>query len=356
MIVTAVFPPSERNQTADLLKGVAVILMIQVHLVEQFATFEIFQSSIGRVSLFLGGPPAAPVFLAAMGYFAARSRKPLLLQLRRGVLLMLGGIALNLGLNANLLFAIHQGRFELDPLAFIFGADILPLAGLSIIVIALMRVVIKERWLAYLFAAFLVAAVPPFLPNPDTATNAALVYIMPFFGGNAWWSYFPLFPWLAYTLLGFAFAVVNKNRQTYHSLSVRAKVILVIVVTVLLVATSPYAVPAITELHLYYHHGILLSLWITAFLGVWLIVASRIENTIGSQAPMRYLKWLGRNVTSAYVFQWLLIGNLATELYRTQSIAQVLGWFVAIMLATSILILIYQKSKLTAVTARASSV
>ncbi len=356
MIAAAASTPSERNQTADLFKGVAVILMIQVHLVEQFATLEIFHSSIGRLSLFLGGPPAAPVFLAVMGHFAARSRKPLLLQLRRGALLMLAGIALNLGLNANLLYSIHQRRFELDPLAFIFGADILPLAGLSLIVISLLRTMLKERAPAYLFAALLVAAIPPYLPNPDTDTNAALVYIMPFFGGNAWWSYFPLFPWLAYPLLGFAFAVANTNRNMYHLLGGRAKAVLIPLVSLLLVATSPYAVPAITELHIYYHHGILLFLWMTAFLGVWLIAASRIEYTFGSHAPLRYLMWLGRNVTSAYVFQWLLIGNFATELYRTQSFAQVIGWFVAVTMTTTLLIMIYQRSKLMLATGRASSV
>ena len=60
-----------RNRTADLLKGVTVILMVQVHLVELFAQQQIFNSYMGSVLLFLGGPPAPPVFMAVMGYFIA---------------------------------------------------------------------------------------------------------------------------------------------------------------------------------------------------------------------------------------------------------------------------------------------
>lgn len=91
-----------RNGTADLLKGVAVVLMIQVHLFEQFATIDLFEGIAGRVSLFFGGPPAAPVFLAVMGYFISHSRKTTAHQIRRGILLILGGILLNIGLNAKI--------------------------------------------------------------------------------------------------------------------------------------------------------------------------------------------------------------------------------------------------------------
>ena len=31
----------------------------------------------------------------------------------------------------------------------------------------------------------------------------------------------------------------------------------------------------------------------------------------------KYIKWLGKNVTIMYVLQWILIGNTATEIYKT---------------------------------------
>ncbi|MBU2466561.1 MAG: DUF1624 domain-containing protein, partial [Bacteroidetes bacterium] len=62
---------SQRLLLPDLLKGIAVVLMIQVHLTELFARPAFFDSVAGKVSLFLGGPAAAPVFMAVMGYFLA---------------------------------------------------------------------------------------------------------------------------------------------------------------------------------------------------------------------------------------------------------------------------------------------
>jgi uncharacterized membrane protein len=65
----------DRDGTADLLKGFAVLFMIQVHIMEQFATPDTCNSIIGKISMFLGGPFCAPVFMAVMGYFLAFSSK-----------------------------------------------------------------------------------------------------------------------------------------------------------------------------------------------------------------------------------------------------------------------------------------
>ena len=106
---------AQRNITADLLKGIAVILMIQVHIVELFAQQEIFDSYLGKILLFLGGPPAAPVFMTVMGYFIAKQNKPLKLNLIRGIKLILLGFVLNIGLNFHLFIKIIRGEFLINP-------------------------------------------------------------------------------------------------------------------------------------------------------------------------------------------------------------------------------------------------
>lgn len=340
--------PTERNQTADLLKGIAVVLMIEVHLVEQFATLDLFGSAIGRISLFLGGPPAAPVFLAVMGFFLARSPRSAASLAKRGALLVVGGILLNLGLNANLLYAIHQGRFDLDPLAFVFGADILPAAGLSIILIAIARTYARARVLPYILAACSIAGVTPLLSTiaADPSSNA-IHYALPFLFGNSWWSYFPLFPWFAYPLLGVAFANASGLRSRFLSLHTTYRWLTVGAVAAMLLVTVPYALANITELHRYYHHDIRLMIWISGFLFVWLMMVMNAEQLFGTSAAFRYLKWLGRNVTSAFVFQWLLIGNIATEIYRTQDLKQLALWFIGIMAATTLLTYAFQAMRRT---------
>jgi hypothetical protein len=38
-----------------------------------------------------------------------------------------------------------------------------------------------------------------------------------------------------------------------------------------------------------------------------------------------------------YVFQWLIIGNIATAIYQSQNEIQLTAWFIAILAATTVL-------------------
>ncbi|MBX2991686.1 MAG: DUF1624 domain-containing protein [Bacteroidetes bacterium] len=344
-----------RNQTADLLKGLAVVFMILVHLVELFSTPAIYESIAGRVALFLGGPPAAPVFMAVMGYFLASSRKSFFQQIRRGVFLFLGGVLLNIGLNLNLLFSIRSGRFDLDPLAYIFGADVLPLAGLSVMAIALLRTIFRQSWIAYLILAFAAAALTPLLHNIESS-DPFLKYIVPFFWGKSSWSYFPLFPWLAYPLLGYAYKIGSESFTLHSQMTPLIRLLLLAFCACCLLMFSKNALAISVDLSRYYHHSLSFTLWVALFLCAWSLLVSFFEEHTGNTLPVLYIKWIGRNVTAAYVFQWLFIGNLATELYRTQTVIQTLIWFFVVLAATSCCIPIWQRLKPKLATLLASSV
>jgi uncharacterized membrane protein len=58
----------KRLPIPDLLKGLAIILMIQVHITELFLDHAGRESIVGKISLFLGGPFTAMVFMIVMGY------------------------------------------------------------------------------------------------------------------------------------------------------------------------------------------------------------------------------------------------------------------------------------------------
>jgi hypothetical protein len=81
----------------------------------------------------------------------------------------------------------------------------------------------------------------------------------------------------------------------------------------------------------------LFFLWVSEFLVVWIGLHRLCEEHFGAAAPLRWLKYLGRNVTLCYVIQWLLIGNIATTLYRSQTLASWGLWVVAIVTATTLL-------------------
>lgn len=329
----------KRNQTADLLKGLAVIFMIQVHIMEQFATPAIYDSIIGKISLFLGGPPCAPVFMAVMGYFLVSADKPFLYYLKRGAILLTTGLLLNLARSANLLHYIFLGQSSADPFFYIFGVDILLLAGLSIIIIALLKIIFKKNYIFYFILAIIIALASPFLETFGTPANS-LSYLNAFFWGNFEWSYFPLFPWCAYILLGFAFRLFCEKENFFSKYSSSHSLVLSIPLLIASGLTINYAVGIAHDLNGadgYYHHGILFFAWMIMFMSGYIMLIHLIEHNAGKHLITRFIKWVGKNVTAIYIIQWIIIGNIATEIYQTQEKAALVYWFLGITATTCVL-------------------
>jgi len=325
-----------RKSTPDLLKGIAVMMMVQVHLAELFATESFTAGFWGKMSLFYGGPPAAPVFMIVMGYFAMLSDRDFGTLILRGVKLILLGLILNIMLNAHALIRIFFGTLELDPLKFIFGADILPLAGLSIIIIALLRLTFGKNPLPFLVLLIITLIMPFF--NPLFLTEGRASYGMAFIAGNYSWSYFPLFPWLAYPLSGCLLSVFERAPRV-KTLFEKHWIWILVISLSLVLTTAWFAVPQIVSLPLYYHHNVLLFLWIILFIFIWYSLFHKLNSGSPRAWPLVYLQWVGKNVTAFYVFQWIIIGNLATWLYHTQRSWHLILWFVSITGVVSLLVL-----------------
>ena len=338
----------KRDGTADLLKGFAVLFMIQVHLMEQFVSPDIYSSLIGKTSMFLGGPFCAPVFLAVMGYFLAYSSKPLFYFLKRGVLLFLGGILLNTARSANLLIQIIQGKLELDPWFYILGADILTLAGLSLLLTGIMRIMFREKAWLYAISAIIVAAISPLL-NRAGSTGLFPSHFRAFLWGTEAWSYFPVFPWFAYVLAGYSFRLFLKQSPVAMKIDIQTRIIYFIPAWIGVIITIPFA-SAITH-NLdgpdgYYHHGILFFGWVLLFLLSYLVVVKLIEINCGENRILGFVKWIGQKVTMLYIIQWLIIGNLATWLFHSQGLFQFIGWFFLVTIATILTGLLVDKIRL----------
>lgn len=125
----------------DLLKGFVVFLIGPVHILETFNDYPGRESLFGKILLLLGGPFGVPIFMMVMGYFVASSKKRTAQNVLRGVLIFILGILLNIGLNFNLLLKIWIDDWQFDLLQSIFGIDIFFLAGLSIIVLSVLKAI-----------------------------------------------------------------------------------------------------------------------------------------------------------------------------------------------------------------------
>ncbi len=328
-----------RNRTADLLKGVAVLAMIQVHIVELFAKQPIFDSMLGSVLLFIGGPPAAPVFMVIMGYFIAHTaknntRKSII----RGLKLIAGALLLNIGLNSHLFVKIYNQTIITSPLPYLFGVDILFLAGFSVIIISILNVFFKKNIIPYIIVIgiiFMVNAVP--YPNIQGVSSylTAMVY------SDNWWSYFPIIPWLAYPITGYVgFIILPQVTQLFKKKHL--SLLIFFVSLMILIFSISYGIDVASNLHNYYHHNFLYYLFVLNFIILWSMLFNKITFSV-SNVITNFIEWTGRNVTVIYIFQWLLIGNIATAIYKTQSGFQIVIWFFAIVIISSVLTLLYNK-------------
>jgi len=205
--------PPARLPEIDLIRGLSVAMMIVVHTLLYFATAETQRRGLGHVILVLG--KATATFVVCLGLsFSLSRRQALPAALRRGGRLLAYGYLLNFGKFLLPLyvfrtlppaFLVDMGRRPGDPanLPFLLLlGDILHLAGLSTMVLAGLRH-LRVGPLATLGLAAAVALAAPLLWGLRTA-EPVTAYLCDLLFGQTYTVFFPLFPWLAYALVGLA--------------------------------------------------------------------------------------------------------------------------------------------------------
>lgn len=339
-IINNYFYSPDRNQVADLLKGFAVIFMIQVHITENFLIEKLHNESFGIISFLLGGTPAAPVFMFLMGFFIS-TNKEFLFYFERGVILFLIGILLNIGLNLS--FLIHYFQNQIigeNPLDYILSVDILPFAGLSLIIIGLIKEAFGSRYYLYLILGLSLAIVSDFIAPLSNNLNMSLKYLLSFVYGISDWSYFPLIPWLFYPMIGFSFRLFSEKYKSNN------KMFFIIIATIILILLAKKSFDQIIVLKKYYHHGFFLAIWNLSFMIIWTYIISVLEKYAGKTIILTFIKWLGKNVTTVYIIQWLIIGNLSIYLYDSLNQTQFFLCLIIVILATSLITFMVEKFKL----------
>jgi len=167
---------------------------------------------------------------------------------------------------------------------------------------------------------------------------------MAFLGGSYSWSYFPVFPWMAYPLLGYAFYYFKEELLSgSYSITRRKNIWLVILSFIIVVITGIGPFFQTIDLPRYYHHNWSYYLWVIGFLCWYLSFSMFVNDLLKSNIIMKYVHWLGKNVTVIYVLQWLIIGNIATEIYQSQTLTFMFYWFIGVLSLVSILTHLYDR-------------
>jgi uncharacterized membrane protein len=204
--------PASRHGAIDGVRGVAVIAMIIVHCFAFYAAYDTQENSAGFVILDVGKLTA--VFILCMGVSSAfsRRREPGDLA-RRGAQLLLYGYGLNVlkfivpwlvfrNLPAGLVTDLgwEPGSTEAF-LHLLFLGDILHMCGLSLLVLAGLRTLGAGPW-HLVSLGTVVASVAPLLWGVRGGGPIA-TYLCDLLFSERFTVFFPLFPWMAYMLVGF---------------------------------------------------------------------------------------------------------------------------------------------------------
>jgi uncharacterized membrane protein len=171
-------------------------------------------------------------------------------------------------------------------------------------------------------------------------------YIAAFLYGSSTWSYFPVFPWISYPLLGI---IMFKFKNKIYCNFLRKpifKISIGVLFIIYLFFTLTYAISVSSNLNAYYHHGLTFFLWTAIFLAFYRFIVFEIDNLLGKSLIFKYIKWLGQNATAIYVIQWILIGNIATVIYKSiDNPFILLAAFIGILLFSSIISFLYLQIK-----------
>ncbi len=327
----------------DLLKGLAVLFMIQVHIMELFMDTAGRESLFGKLSMFLGGPFAAVVFMLVMGYFVAKNHKMPSQNAVRGIKIFILGFLLNIGLNFHLLLKIKFAAWPYNPLEYLFGVDILYLAGLSIVVLSGLKFLAKGKGWAALVLLLTIAGLTGFMN--EKLMPAGTNYVLPFVAGAWRWSYFPLFPWLVYPLAGFAYAEFEGIIIPFFTRQKTMSVILTTVLAGLVLLFSRQGIDTTSHLPLYYHHTFGYFLWAIGLVLLWILALRFLMQQFPETYAGNFFCRMGKSVTLIYVIQWLIIGNISTAIFQTQGIGSFWYWFAGIFAASVLLTLLLEKVK-----------
>lgn len=302
-----------RLTTFDIAKGLAVLLMIMIHVLDFYGLPEVRAGAFGATLKFAVGWPAASMFVFIMGVFVSYTANSSLRQdLLRAAALFALGYALNLGrstvpmwLSIELGLVTSADVAPHTPLSELLIVDVFQFAGLALGICALLRHGLARPGY-WLIAALAVAFVSPLLWDARSG-NPLLDEVLKLFVGNQrQGAMFPLFPWLAYPLLGMIMGHWLRRQPDLHSALRRCMLtgLVLMAAAALLIATDPsYHIAD----NLRSGPGLILF-----FTGLILVVLSGchllVQHLAQHNRALALLRFWGERVTAIYVVQWLLIG------------------------------------------------
>ncbi len=309
-----------RQTELDVARGLAIIFMVFVHVQMFFSTDELVNSLLGDTVDFLGGIPAAPVFMFLMGIGFLYTKKNDPIQfIKRGILILFSGYLLNFlrGSLPELINYFSDGNKEHLNLMkeHFIEIDILQFAGLSIIFFGILKLAKMNNWgIALLGLSF---ALLNFVILGIKVDRYFLQAVTGLFWGSSDFSSFPFLSWIFYPISGYLFAtflIRCVNKKLFYKLVLIGSLLLMVSFTFLFVDIFKLDIGMNSEMG-YYHHNLSANIIYVLFCLFWISILFFSVQSLPQFLIIQFKRW-SKNVTEIYFIHWVMIGWLGLILHE----------------------------------------
>ena len=303
---------NSRVEAFDFARGLAVIFMIMIHVLNSYGTADVHKSGLGIGLQAFVDWPSASVFVFVMGALIVQASKGRLSEgLKRAVGLFFLGYVLNffrsslpMWLSIQMGLVSYEQLAPYTPTSELFVGDIFQFAGLAYAFSILIRHYLPDAryWLA---VAVLVLIGSPYLWDLSIDWGASNEFFKLLWGNTRQGAVFPFFPWITYCLAGMCFGQWLKQSQDHHAIFNKAFLLAIVLMVVggLIISTDQaYHAPH----HLRAGPGLLIA--ISGYTLLWMFICRQVVTRVPSGRFLDTFYFWGKNVTAFYIIHWLLIG------------------------------------------------
>lgn len=337
-----------RFELPDNLRGIAVVTMILIHVFNQYAGPSVQKSTFFPILDFMAGPPAAPVFMALMGYFFYLKNPGWIQSIKRGGILIFSGYLLNaLKGFVPIMAAREWFGFSADyfpelytPYYLVFNVEIWILAGLSFMLMGCLNHISRNPlWIGG--SILIVALISPFLWGLGEDLPVIGHIIQPLWGSDPDLVIFPLFPWSVYSLFGMLGAAIQKKQNNK-----RQTLLTALYTGIILTASGGFLLWMDFD-RFFNDYG--QQSWgaVIAFCGfilLWGLLILGLQKIYPDSWKTGFLLFCSKNLQGVYFIQWMLAGWLFWIIpYHSLNYPGAFFWFGGITAMTCGLSVVYNR-------------
>ena len=302
-----------RQFEIDLIKAVAIIMMITCHVFDIMTTAGEGDDLLKHTIYFLGNTSAGLfIFCMGIGVVFTTHCSPAAFA-KRGIRLLAQGYVLNFFVS--FLPSLIGFGFNIEALAKsgelygVFTTDILQYAGLTFLLIALLKKLKFRPW-GIMALAIVFQLVITFLDGAFDNSPLAVRYLLGLliYTGSPLISMYPLFVFFIYTASGILFGELLKRTENKRTFYVKSAMIgaAIFVAASFIYRFIAFDITAYYLTDSYYSNILPAAIWYIGQIGIWAALSYLVSFIVKGRAR-KVTEFFSRNITNIYVIQWIII-------------------------------------------------